>query len=209
MIYAYIRVSTEKQTIENQRFEINNYCQMRNITLDSYVEEIMSGTIAIHQRKLGVLLQKLQKGDILIISELSRLGRSLLQVMGILNICIQKEIIIYSIKENFELSDNINSKVLAFAFSLSAEIERQLISQRTKEGLARRKAEGVILGRPKGRQSRIECHPCYEAREKILQWNAKGYSHSYIAKRLGIHRDTLRRWLIKSGNGYLLKGRNY
>lgn len=122
---------------------------------------------------------------------------------------IQKEIIIYSIKENFELSDNINSKVLAFAFSLSAEIERQLISQRTKEGLARRKAEGVILGRPKGRQSRIECHPCYEAREKILQWNAKGYSHSYIAKRLGIHRDTLRRWLIKSGNGYLLKGRNY
>lgn len=209
MIYAYIRVSTEKQTIENQRFEINNYCQMRNITLDSYIEEIMSGTIAIHQRKLGVLLQKLQKGDILIISELSRLGRSLLQVMGILNICIQKEIIIYSIKENFELSDNINSKVLAFAFSLSAEIERQLISQRTKEGLARRKAEGVILGRPKGRQSRIECHPCYEAREKILQWNAKGYSHSYIAKRLGIHRDTLRRWLIKSGNGYLLKGRNY
>lgn len=209
MIYAYIRVSTEKQTIENQRFEINNYCQMRNITLDSYIEEIMSGTIAIHQRKLGVLLQKLQKGDILIISELSRLGRSLLQVMGILNTCIQKEIIIYSIKENFELSDNINSKVLAFAFSLSAEIERQLISQRTKEGLARRKAEGVILGRPKGRQSRIECHPCYEAREKILQWNAKGYSHSYIAKRLGIHRDTLRRWLIKSGNGYLLKGRNY
>lgn len=209
MIYAYIRVSTEKQTIENQRFEINNYCQIRNITLDSYVEEIMSGTIAIHQRKLGVLLQKLQKGDILIISELSRLGRSLLQVMGILNTCIQKEIIIYSIKENFELSDNINSKVLAFAFSLSAEIERQLISQRTKEGLARRKAEGVILGRPKGRQSRIECHPCYEAREKILQWNAKGYSHSYIAKRLGIHRDTLRRWLIKSGNGYLLKGRNY
>lgn len=209
MIYAYIRVSTEKQTIENQRFEINNYCQMRNITLDSYIEEIMSGTIAIHQRKLGALLQKLQKGDILIISELSRLGRSLLQVMGILNTCIQKEIIIYSIKENFELSDNINSKVLAFAFSLSAEIERQLISQRTKEGLARRKAEGVILGRPKGRQSRIECHPCYEAREKILQWNAKGYSHSYIAKRLGIHRDTLRRWLIKSGNGYLLKGRNY
>lgn len=209
MTYAYIRVSTEKQTIENQRFEINNYCENRNITLDSYVEEIMSGTIAIHQRKLGVLLQKLQKGDILIISELSRLGRSLLQVMGILNTCIQKEIIIYSIKENFELSDNINSKVLAFAFSLSAEIERQLISQRTKEGLARRKAEGIILGRPKGRQSRIECHPCYEAREKILQWNAKGYSHSYIAKRLGIHRDTLRRWLIKSGNGYLLKGRNY
>lgn len=209
MTYAYIRVSTEKQTIENQRFEINNYCENRNITLDSYVEETMSGTIAIHQRKLGALLQKLQKGDILIISELSRLGRSLLQVMGILNTCIQKEIIIYSIKENFELSDNINSKVLAFAFSLSAEIERQLISQRTKEGLARRKAEGIILGRPKGRQSRIECHPCYEAREKILQWNAKGYSHSYIAKRLGIHRDTLRRWLIKSGNGYLLKGRNY
>lgn len=205
MNYAYIRVSTEKQTIENQRFEINNYCQIKNIKLDDYIEETMSGAVGIHQRKLGTLLKKLQKGDALIVSELSRLGRSLLEVMGMLNTCIQKEITIYSIKENFELSDNINSKVLVFAFSLSAEIERQLISQRTKEALARKRAEGVILGRPKGRQSSIECHPCYQAREKILQWEAKGYSHSYIARRLGVHRDTLRRWFVKSKNEELLE----
>lgn len=192
MIYGYTRVSTEKQSIENQYFEIKNYTRDKNIKIDSFIEETMSGSVAIGNRKLGALIGSLQKDDTLIVTELSRLGRSILQVMGFLNTCIQKGVVIYSIKENFELSDNINSKVLAFAFSLSAEIERQLISQRTKEGLARRKAEGVILGRPKGRQSCIECHPCYEAREKILQWNTKGYSHSYIAKRLGIHRDTLR-----------------
>lgn len=199
MIYSYIRVSTEKQTSDNQRFEIENYCKSKNISIDKWVDETKSGTIAINNRKLGGLLDKLQKGDTLIISELSRLGRSLLQVMGMLNTCMQKGIIIYSIKENFELNDNINSKVLAFAFSLSAEIERQLISQRTKEGLARRRAEGVILGRPKGRKTRIECHPCYYAKDKIEQWIEKGLSKSKIAKKLGITRDTLNRYLQKSG----------
>lgn len=151
MIYGYTRVSTEKQSIENQYFEIKNYARDKNIKIDSFIEETMSGSVAIGNRKLGALIGSLQKDDTLIVTELSRLGRSILQVMGFLNTCIQKGVVIYSIKENFELSDNINSKVLAFAFSLSAEIERQLISQRTKEGLARRKAEGVILGRPKGR----------------------------------------------------------
>lgn len=199
MIYSYIRVSTEKQTSENQRFEIENYCKAKNISIDSWIDETKSGTIAISQRKLGGLLNKLQKGDTLIVSELSRLGRSLLQVMSMLNTCMQRGIIIYSIKENFELSDNINSKVLAFAFTLSAEIERKLISQRTKEGLARRRAEGVILGRPKGRKTRIENHPCYHARYKISEWINKGVSYSQIAKKLGVHRDTLHRFLVKSG----------
>ncbi|MDO7253720.1 master DNA invertase Mpi family serine-type recombinase [Helicobacter cappadocius] len=209
MIYAYIRVSTDKQTTENQRFEIENFAKSKDFKINNIVEETKSGMIAIDNRKLGRLIKSLKKGDTLIVTELSRLGRSLLAVMGLLNECMSRGITIYSIKERYELGDNINSKVLAFAFSLSAEIERQLISQRTKEGLARRRAEGVILGRRKGSKSRIECHPCYEARDKILEWDAKGYSHSYIAKKLGVHRDTLRRWFIKSGNGHLLKGRNY
>ncbi|PAF53882.1 invertase [Helicobacter sp. 13S00482-2] len=208
MTYSYIRVSTEKQTVENQRFEIKNYCESNNLQVDSWVEETMSGTIAVKNRKLGDLMKKLKKGDTLIVSELSRLGRSLLQVMSLLNTCISRGILIYSIKERFELSDNINSKVLAFAFSLSAEIERNLISQRTKEGLARRVAEGVILGRKIGSKTRIELHPCYYARDKIIQWLDKGYSQSYVAKKLGVHRDTLRRWLIRTGNVHYFKGRS-
>jgi site-specific recombinase/resolvase len=148
MIYAYIRVSTEKQTVENQRFEINNWAQNKHITIDRYVEEILSGTVAIGHRKLGELSKELQRDDVLIVSELSRLGRSLLNVMSFLNVCIERNIKVFSIKENFEFADNINSKVLAFAFSLAAEIERQLISQRTKEALALRRAQGVVLGRP-------------------------------------------------------------
>lgn len=200
MIYSYIRVSTDKQTIENQRFEIKAYCKDKGIKVDFWVEETMSGTVAIGNRKLAILIKKLKKGDTLIVSELSRLGRSILQVMGFLNICMDKGIIIYSIKEKFELSDNINSKVIAFAFSLSAEIERQLISQRTKEALARKRAEGVILGRPKGRKNSIECHPCYPLRDKIDKCLKEGKSKSSIAKNIRIHRDTLSRWIKRVEN---------
>ncbi|PAF41447.1 master DNA invertase Mpi family serine-type recombinase [Helicobacter sp. 11S03491-1] len=209
MIYGYIRVSTEKQTVQNQQFELTRFAKNKNISIDHFVEETISGMASLQSRKLGILVKNLKKGDILIISELSRLGRSLLQIMGLLNICMEKGVIIYSIKENYELGDNINSKVLAFAFSLSAEIERQLISQRTKEALARKKAEGIILGRPKGSKSRLECNPCYHAKDKILAWDCKGESHTKIARRLGVHRDTLRRWFIISGNDHLLKGKNY
>ncbi|PAF49999.1 invertase [Helicobacter sp. 12S02232-10] len=207
MTYAYIRVSTEKQTAQNQRFELEKFAKLKGFEIHRFIEETISGTIALDNRKLGVLIRSLKQGDKLIVTELSRLGRSLLSVMGLLNMCMEKGITIYSIKENYELGDNINSKVLAFAFSLSAEIERQLISQRTKEALARKKAEGVVLGRPKGRKSRFECHPCYEAGKKILIWNDKGISHSKIAQKLGVHRDTLRRWFKLSGNEHLLKGK--
>ncbi|PAF45016.1 master DNA invertase Mpi family serine-type recombinase [Helicobacter sp. 11S02596-1] len=209
MTYCYVRVSTDKQTAENQKFEITNYAKARGFTIDHTTEETISGKIATSNRKLGSLIKTLKKGDTLIVTELSRLGRSLLDVMEFLNFCMKRDITIISIKENYTLGDNINSKVLAFAFSLAAEIERNLISARTKEALARKKAEGVILGRPVGRKSRIECHPCYHARDKILQWDAQGMSHAKISRKLGVHRDTLRRWLKISGNAHLLKGRSY
>ena len=149
MTYGYIRVSSDKQTVENQRFEIKNFCKRQNMKVDGWIEETISGTKNYSKRRLGVLLKKVTKGDMIICSELSRLGRSLFMIMDILNICMNKECQVWTIKDNYRLGDDISSKVLAFAFGLSAEIERNLISQRTKEALARKKAEGVVLGRPK------------------------------------------------------------
>ena len=132
MVYGYIRVSTDKQTVENQRFEINNFCERNNIQIDQWFEETISGTKEPEKRALGKLLRKLKKDDILICSELSRLGRSLFMIMDVLSACMKKEIQLWTIKDNYRLGNDISSKVLAFALGLSAEIERNLISQRTK-----------------------------------------------------------------------------
>ena len=156
MIYGYIRVSSDRQTVENQRFEIMNFCERQKLKINDWIEETISGTKNYDKRQLGKLLKKVDKNDIIICSELSRLGRNLFMIMEILNICMNKECRVWTIKDNYRLGDDIQSKVLAFAFGLSAEIERNLISQRTKEALARKKAEGKILGRPKGRRNNPE-----------------------------------------------------
>lgn len=153
MVYGYIRVSSDKQTVENQRFEINKFCISNDIRVNGWIEETISGTKSYTKRELGKLLKRVGRGDLIICAELSRLGRNLFMIMEILNICMSKECRVWTIKDNYRLGEDIQSKVLAFAFGLSAEIERNLISQRTKEALARKKAEGVILGRPKGRKS--------------------------------------------------------
>jgi len=153
MIYGYIRVSSDKQTIENQRYEINKFAAGSGIVIDGWIEETISGTKNYDKRKLGELLDKIKEGDLIICAELSRLGRTLFMIMDILNICMNKNCRVWTIKDNYRLGDDIQSKVLAFAFGLSAEIERNLISQRTKEALARKRAEGVVLGRPVGSKS--------------------------------------------------------
>ena len=150
MIYGYIRVSSDKQTVENQRFEISNFCNNNELTIGDWIEETISGTKNYTKRQLGRLLRKVCKDDIIICSELSRLGRNLFMIMEILNICMTKECKVWTIKDNYRLGEDIQSKVLAFAFGLSAEIERNLISQRTKEALARKKAEGAMLGHCRG-----------------------------------------------------------
>ena len=131
MIYGYIRVSTDKQTVENQRFEISCFCEKQNLNIDAWIEETISGSKEPEKRKLGKLLARMTKGDVLICAELSRLGRNLLMIMGILNQCMKREVQVWTIKDNYRLGADISSKVLAFAFGLSAEIERNLISQRT------------------------------------------------------------------------------
>ena len=162
MIYGYIRVSSDKQTVENQRFEINNFCKRNKLVIDGWIEETISGMKSYNKRELGKLLEQIQKDDLIICAELSRLGRNLFMIMEILNICMTKECRVWTIKDNYRLGDDIQSKVLAFAFGLSAEIERNLISQRTKEALARKKADGVVLGRPKGKKSSLEKYKLYE-----------------------------------------------
>lgn len=189
MIYGYIRVSTDKQTVENQRFEINNFCEKQEIFVSKWIEETISGSKSVDDRKLGKLLKKMKKEDILICSELSRLGRNLLMIMGVLNECMNRDIQVWTIKDNYRLGSDINSKVLAFAFGLSAEIERNLISQRTKEALARKRAEGVILGRPIGSKSSKTKLTGQEKRiQELLDRNV---SYSAIGRILGVHRLTV------------------
>lgn len=189
MNYGYIRISTDKQTTENQRFEIQNFTDKKQIFIDEWIDETISSTKKLDVRKFGALLQQMQKGDALIVSELSRLGRNLMQIMKILHDCMEKDVMVYTVKENYELGNNINSKVLAFAFGLSAEIERNLISQRTKEALARRKAEGQILGRPKGSKSQMRKLTGKEDDIKSLM--SKKISYSAIGRILGVHRLTV------------------
>lgn len=193
MTYGYIRVSTDKQTIENQRFEINNFCERKEIKIDGWIEETISGTKNYTKRQLGKLLNDVQKGDLIICSELSRLGRNLFMIMEILSICMNKECKIWTIKDNYRLGDDIQSKVLAFAFGLSAEIERNLISKRTKEALARKKAEGVKLGHPKGRMnSTVKL----TGRENEISTLLKtGMKKAKIARIVGVDRNTLYRFI--------------
>lgn len=201
MTYGYIRVSSDKQTVENQRFEINNFCERESIHIDGWIEETISGTTAYDKRQLGRLLNKIQKDDLIICAELSRLGRNLFMIMEILNICMTRECRVWTIKDNYRLGDDIQSKVLAFAFGLSAEIERNLISQRTKEALARKKAEGVILGRPVGRKSDESKYKLYPKRNLIAELLKEGISRRKIAKICKVDRNTLYRFI----NTFLLE----
>ncbi len=195
MIYGYIRVSSDKQTVENQRFEINNFCQREHLQINGWIEETISGTKNYDKRELGQLLKKVQKNDLIICAELSRLGRSLFMIMEILSLCMKKECRVWTIKDNYRLGDDIQSKVLAFAFGLSAEIERNLISQRTKEALARKKAEGVVLGRPKGRKTAPEKHKLHKKEYLISELLANGMSQRKIAKLFKVDRNTLSRFI--------------
>ena len=188
MIYGYVRVSSDRQTVENQKFEIIKFCKREKIKIDGWIEETISGTKNYDKRKLGKLLKKIKKDDLIICSELSRLGRNLFMIMEILNICMTRECKVWTIKDNYRLGEDIQSKVLAFAFGLSAEIERNLISQRTKEALARKKAEGVKLGRPLGKAKTVKLSGNERYIKGLLN---KNISKSEIARRLRVDRGTV------------------
>ncbi len=211
MIYGYIRVSTDLQTVENQRFEINRYCMEKGIQINAWIEETVSGTKEPEKRELGKLLHLVQQNDLIICSELSRLGRSLFMIMSILNQLMERNVRVWTIKDNYRLGDDIQSKVLAFAFSLSAEIERNLISQRTKEALARKKAIGVKLGHPKGMINSRRKLSIYM--EEIMDLLAFRIPKAQIARFFGVTTPTLYSFIKLNGlfvpeNQFFTENRN-
>ena len=194
MIYGYIRVSTDQQHTANQHHEIEIFTAKNSLSIDKWVEEIISSRKPLPERRLGKLLKKLKKGDVLIATELSRLGRNLLEVMGILQNCLERDCQIWTLKENYRLGADIQSKVLAFAFSLASEIERQLISERTKVSLQRLKDEGRHLGRPYG-----SSYQKLEKQHELLKdmWE-KGASKAEIARRLDCSWLTVHRYIQRN-----------
>ena len=192
---GYIRVSSSKQTLEHQRFEIENFALKEGIKIDAWIEEKISSRKALDKRKLGELLNNLHENDILITCEISRLGRSLLEVMKILETCLNKNCQVWTIKENYRLGNDIQSKVLAFAFGLAAEIERNLISQRTKSSLANIKATGKKLGRPFNAETKKL--KLAKNQKRIQTLLAKGVSKSQIARIFNVERATLRKYLLR------------
>lgn len=193
MIYGYCRVSTAHQHEENQHFVIENFAKTNNINIDVWIEEKISSNKKLQDRKLGKLLKQLKPQDILITTEISRLGRSLLEVMGILQTCLEKNCQIWTLKENFRLGADIQSKVLAFAFGLSAELSKSLLQERVRESLARLKASGKKLGRPIGAKSKIL--KLTRNKKRINNLVEKGISKNEIARIMRVNKSTLYNYL--------------
>ncbi len=192
-IIGYIRVSSEKQTVSHQKHEIQKFAKNNNIDIQQWVEETISSRKHLTQRKLFKVLTNMKPGDILISCEISRLGRSILEIFKILENCLNKGCQIWTIKEKYRLGDDIQSKVIAFTFGVSAEIERNLISERTKASLENLKASGKKLGRPfssKNKKLKLSDHA-----NKIKQLLEQGVSKTKIAKEFKVERTTLRYFL--------------
>ena len=190
MVYGYLRVSTDEQDAKNQAVGVKNKAKQLGLSISKWIEDNgVSGVKEPEERNLGVILKQMKPGDIIIASELSRLGRKTFMVMRILEHCMKNKVKVYTVKDGYELGDNIQSKVLAFAFGLASEIERDLISQRTKEALSRKKAEGVVLGRPKGSKGKKTKLTTYKSQIKEMVYN--NISQYEIARTLGVHRHTV------------------
>ena len=196
MNYAYVRVSTQKQDCASQKLAIKNYCRYHRIHNLVFISENISGTKDPSKRKLGDLINTAQQGDIIVITELSRLGRSLMMILNTLQFLLNKGVKVIAIKEGYELGDNIQSKVLAFAFGLSAELERNLISERTKLGIANARKNGKQIGRRKGQIPRLKL----DGREnEIIRLRKQNVSKTRCAILLNVSRITLLKYMRCKG----------
>ena len=196
-VIAYIRKSTDKQSFEHQEYEIEQYVEKHNLKIDRWVEESISSRKELKKRQLGKLLEELQDGDILIATEISRLGRSLLEVMGILQTCLEKNCQVWTIKESYNLKNDLQSQLLAVVFSIGVSIERSLLSQRTKTALDAKKAAGVKLGRPFGAESKKL--KLSKNTKRIRDLLDKKVPKAQIARIMGVQKITLRRFIKRMG----------
>jgi len=191
--YAYLRVSTDQQDLDNQRHGILEYANQQGITNLNFVEDTASGKKNWKERKSGELLMNtMQTGDTVIFAEVSRMARSTLQVLEMLEYATEHELDVYIAKQNMRFDGSLNAKITATVLGLAAEIEREFISTRTKEALAKRKAEGVKLGRPKGKASRVKLD---EHEKDIRRYLELGISKRAIAKLVDCSPSTLYAWL--------------
>ncbi|MCX4358492.1 MAG: recombinase family protein [Rikenellaceae bacterium] len=195
MTIGYLRVSTDKQHPANQQEEIRRFAENKKLIVNRWVTEIASGKKSERDRKLGVLLRSLNKDDTLIVTEISRLSRTLTDIMAIMGKCLERGINLYTTKEGYSFDNTINSKVLCFAFGLVAEIERNLISMRTREALALRRAEGVVLGRRHG--SYTKTNILIENRSVVISMLNRGKSINDICRHFNLSRDTFAKFRMK------------
>lgn len=190
---AYIRVSTDRQDVENQRLEILKLANDKDLGAVEFVEETVSGRKTWRDRQLAAIIEALSENDCLIVAELSRLGRSMLEIMEILSVATQRKIKIYAAKGDWQLDGSMQSKIIAMVMAMAAEIERDLISQRTRAALATRKAAGVRLGRHPGPgRSKLD-----DKRDEILELRDLGVTKKRIAEKMGTTVGNLRHWIKK------------
>lgn len=200
MIYGYLRVSSDEQDVNSQKQGVDQFALEKGWNIDEYItDEGVSGGKDPDKRNLGPLLKKLQKDDTIICSEISRLGRDLYMVMDILHHAMNVGCVIYTVKDKFVLGNDIQSKVLAFAFGLSAEIERQMIRQRTKEGLMLKIKQGVLLGRPIGKIQDESTTDLSSRKDEIIQQFNWGVPERRLAQNFNCDRNTIARWLHRWG----------
>lgn len=197
MIYAYVRVSSEKQTLENQVFAIKEYEKLNNIKVDKWIEETISSRKPLSKRILGKLLQDIQSGDKIIMTEISRLARNIYELAGILQQAIDKNVDVVSIKDNYHFKNDIQSKMMAAMLGVAYEIEREMISSRTKMCLKKLKEQNIKLGRPIG--SKNKKLKLSKNINKIKKCLAEGISQAKIAKMLEVDATTMCRFVKKMG----------
>ena len=192
-VYAYLRVSTDEQDVENQKHGILEYANSHNLSGLKFIEDSASGKTNWKERKSGALMLKtMQKGDTILFAEVSRMARSVLQILEILEHCAQQEFTVHIVKQNMVFDDSLNSRITATVLGLAAEIEREFISMRTKEALAKRKAEGMVLGRPRGKAKKVKLDKHSKDIRKYLEL---GISKRAICKLVDCSPSTLYEWI--------------
>lgn len=194
--WAYLRVSTDAQDVENQRHGILDYANKRGITNLNFVEDSASGKIKWRKRKLGEMLEGMTAGDVVLFAEVSRIARSTLQVLEVLEYCTENDLHIHIAKQNMVFDGSMNSTITATVLGLAAQIEREFISMRTKEALAVRKKNGMILGRPKGKAKAVKLD---NHKDEIMGYLKKKISKRDIAKLVECAPSTLYDWLKREG----------